>query len=88
MDGQGIPQRVTSTGSSAHVSRLIGMTLKNSCKMDAWLLMADVRHLCLDKGYDYPRVSGEVHVDGLKDHIRSLREEAQNRHRNPVRRRL
>lgn len=38
------------------------MILKNSCKMGAWFLMADVRHLCLDKGYDHPCVNEEVYV--------------------------
>lgn len=51
------PLGVTATGANVHDSRLTGATLKNSREMGSWFLGADVRHLCLDKGYDYPRVS-------------------------------
>ena len=39
--------------------------------MGGWFLEVAVRHLCLDKGYDYPRVSEEVYVNGFEEHIRS-----------------
>ena len=71
MDGQGIPLGVTVTGANVHDSRLIGATLKNSREMGGWFLGAEVRHLCLDKGYDYPRVSEEIYVNGFEEHIRS-----------------
>lgn len=56
VDGQGIPLGVTVTGANVHDSRLIEATLKNSREMGGWFLGSAVRHLCLDKGYDYPRV--------------------------------
>ena len=86
MDGQGIPLGVTVTGANVHDSRLIGATLKNSREMGGWFLGAEVRHLCLDKGYDYPRVSEEVYVNGFEEHIRSRGEEVREGRRNPARR--
>ena len=84
MGGQGIPLGVTATGANVHDSRLIGVTLKNSREMGSWFLGADVRHLCLDRGYDYPRVSEEVYVNGFEEHIRSRGEEVQERWRHPA----
>lgn len=43
-----------------------------------------MRHLCLDKGYDYPRVSGEVYVNGFEEQIRSRREEVREGRSNPA----
>lgn len=60
--------------------------LKNSREMGGWFLRAEVRHLCLDKGYDYPRVSEEVYVNGFEEHIRSRGEEVREGRRNPARR--
>lgn len=40
----------------------------------------------LDKGYDYPRVSEEVYVNGFEEHIRSRGEEVQERRRHPAHR--
>lgn len=71
VDGQGIPLGVTATGANVHDSHLIGAPLKNFREMGSWFLRADVRHLCLDKGYDYPRVSEEVYVNGFEEHIHS-----------------
>lgn len=45
-----------------------------------------VRHLYLDKGYDYPRVSEEVYVNGFEEHIRSRRKEVRDRWKTPARR--
>ena len=86
MDGQGIPLGVTVTGANVHDSRLIEATLKNSREMGGWFLGSAVRHLCLDKGYDYPRVSEEVYVNGFEEHIRSRGEEVRDRWRTPARR--
>lgn len=86
VDGQGIPVGVTATGANVHDSRLIGVTLKNSREMGSWFLGADVRHLCLDKRYDYPRVSEEVYVNGFEEHICSRGEEVQERWRYPAHR--
>ena len=86
VDGQGIPLGVTATGANVHDSRLIGPTLKNSREMGGWFLVAEVRHLCLDKGYDYPRVREEVYVNGFEEHIRSRGEEVREGRRNPARR--
>ncbi len=86
VDGQGIPLGVTAVGANEHDSRLIGATLKKSREMGGWFLGAEVRHLCLDKGYDYPRVSEEVYVNGFEEHIRSRGEEVREGRRNPARR--
>lgn len=86
VDGQGIPLGVTVTGANVHDSRLIEATLKNSREMGGWFLGSAVRHLCLDKGYDYPRVSEEVYVNGFEEHIRSWGEEVRDRRRTPARR--
>ena len=86
VDGQGIPLGVTVTGANVHDSRLIEATLKNSREMGGWFLGSAVRHLCLDKGYDYPRVSEEVYVNGFEEHIRSRGEEVRDRWRTPARR--
>ena len=67
-------------------SRLIGATLKNSREMGGWFLGAEVRHLCLDKRYDYPRVSEEVYANGFDEHIRSRGEEVREGWRTPARR--
>ena len=77
---------MTVTGANVHDSRLIGATLKNSREMGGWFLGAEVRHLCLDKGYDYPRVSEEIYVNGFEEHIRSRGEEVREGRRNPARR--
>ena len=86
VDGQGIPLGVTVTGANVHDSRLIEATLKNSREMGGWFLGSAVRHLCLDKGYDYPRVSEEVYVNGFEEHIRSRGEEVRDRWRTPAHR--
>ena len=65
VDGQGIPLGVTAVGANVHDSRLIGATLKKSREMGGWFLGAEVRHLCLDKGYDLPRVSEGVSANLL-----------------------
>lgn len=86
VDGQGIPLGVTAAGANVHDSRLIGATLENSREMGGWFWSADVCYLCLDKGYDYPRVSEEVYVNGFEEHIRSRREEVREGQSNPARR--
>lgn len=86
VDGQGIPLGVTATGVNVHDSRPIGATLKNFREMCGWFLEAEVRPLCLNKGYDYPRASEEVHADGFEEHIRSWGEEVRKRRRNSARR--
>lgn len=72
---EGIPLGVVVRGANVHDSRLIGVTLEKSCQMGGWFLGVPVRHLCLDKGYDYVRVSGEIYVNGFEEHIRSRKEE-------------
>lgn len=54
--------------------------------MGGWFLRAEVRCLCLDKGYDCLRVSEEVYVNGFEEHIRSREEEVRGGRRNPARR--
>lgn len=46
---------MATTGGNVQDSLLVEAPLKNSQKMGGWFLDADVRHLCLGKGYDYLR---------------------------------
>ena len=57
VDQQGIPLGVTLTGANVHDSRLISPTLATDILSRPDPTPDQPQHLCLDKGYDYPRVS-------------------------------
>jgi len=76
VDQQGIPLGVTRTGANVHDSRLISPTLATDI-----LSRPDPTPdrpqplLCLDQGYDYPRVEQEVKEHASIPHIRRIGEE-------------
>ena len=51
--------------------------------MGGWFWKAEVRHLCLDKGYDFARVREEVYLNGFEGHIRSRQEEIRRKDKYP-----
>jgi putative transposase len=64
-----VPLAVTITGANIHDKWMVGET------MDAVVLKAPrgprrPKHLCLDKGYDYPDTEQEVRNRGTVPHIR------------------
>lgn len=76
VDEEGIPLCIQVCGANVHDSKLVSSTA-------AALVIekpADLEeeHLCLDKGYDYPRVHEEVAQWGYQGHIkqRGIQEEA------------
>ncbi len=76
VDQEGIPLGVLVVGANVHDSRLVGLTIENNRDfISIFEVCADGHHLCLDKGYDYPRVYEEVYTYGLEPHIRSRGEE-------------
>lgn len=66
-------------GANVHDSRLIELTLKDTCAMGGHFKDTSKGHLCLDKEYDYKRVSVEVYVTGFEEYIRIRNEEKQER---------
>jgi putative transposase len=75
VDQQGIPLGVTLTGANVHDSRLISPTLATAVLARPDPTPDPPQHLCLDKGYDYPRVEREVKEHADIPHIRRLGEE-------------
>ncbi len=66
VDGRGIPLGMLVTGANVHDSRLIGTVLQNSREVGGWFLKEEVRHLCVDTGYDSTRIIEEVYVTDLR----------------------
>lgn len=75
VDQQGIPLGVTLTGANVHDSRLISPTLATDILSRPDPTPDHPQHLCLDKGYDYPRVEQEVEEHAYIPHIRRIGEE-------------
>ena len=76
VDQEGIPLGVIVVGANVHDSRLVGLTIENNSDLvSVFNVCTDSYHLCLDKGYDYPRVHEEVYSYGFEAHIRSRGEE-------------
>lgn len=74
-DQQGIPLGVTLTGANIHDSRLISPTLATDILSRPDPTPDHPQHLCLDKGYDYPRVEQAVKAHAFIPHIRRIGEE-------------
>lgn len=72
---KGIPLGVTLTGANVHDSRLISPTLETVILARPEPTPEQPQHLCLDKGYDYPRVEEEVKAHTYIPHIRRIGEE-------------
>jgi putative transposase len=75
VDQQGIPLGVNLTGANVHDSRLISPTLATDILSRPDPTPDQPQHLCLDKGYDYPRVEQEVKEHAFIPHIRRIGEE-------------
>ena len=76
VDQEGTPLGVIVVGANVHDSRLVGLTIENNSDLISMFnICIDSYHLCLDKGYDYPRVHEEVYSYGFESHIRSRGEE-------------
>ena len=72
VDQEGTPLGVIVVGANVHDSRLVGLTIENNSDLISMFnICTDSYHLCLDKGYDYPRVHEEVYSYGFESHIRS-----------------
>jgi putative transposase len=65
VDQPGIPLGVTLTGANVHDSRLISPTLEADVLPRPDPTPEQPQHLCLDKGYDYPRVEEELKAHTL-----------------------
>ena len=82
-DGAGIPLAVVVDGANRHDMKLLAATL------DGLVIARPVPpddappHLCLDKGYDYDSVRTEAAARGYSVHLRSRRDEAQDKVRHP-----
>lgn len=88
VDQQGIPLGITLTGANVHDSRLIFPTLATAVLARPEPTPDQPQHLCLDKGYDYPRVESEVKEHAYLAHIRRIGEEkrADGKKAHPARR--
>ena len=76
VDQQGTPLGIIVVGANIHDSRLVGLTIENNSDLvSVFNVCTDSYNLCLDKGYDYPRVHEEVYSYGFEAHIRSRGEE-------------
>jgi putative transposase len=88
VDQQGVPMGVVVVGANVHDSRLVSSTLATTILPRPVPTPDDPQHLCLDKGYDYPRVEVEVKGHGYLPHIRRIGEEklAEGAKTHPARR--
>jgi len=75
VDQQGHPLGVVVVGANVHDRRLVSSTLATVILPRPEPTAAAPQHLCLDKGYDYPRVEREVREHGYLPHIRRIGEE-------------
>ena len=80
VDGGGVPLALAVDGANRHDMKLVGRTFNN--------LVADrpayrKQNLCLDKGYDYPKVRELVEFWGYTAHIAARGSEAAARKRVP-----
>ena len=77
VDEQGIPLGIEVRGANLHDSRLVGTTCEALIIEAPPKEEGESHHLCLDKGYDYPRVEDEVQMLGYTPHIkrRGIQEE-------------
>jgi transposase len=74
VDQNGLPGGVVLAGANVHDSRLVTPTVQAGV-IKPPTTEASLRHLCLDKGYDYERVELEVVGLGYTPHIRRIGEE-------------
>lgn len=78
-EGRGIPIGVAVDGANRHDSKLVEATLESMVTHRPSPTERSPQHICLDKGYDYPRVRELVAQWGYTAHIRSRGEEKRAR---------
>ena len=76
-DGTGVPLAVSVDGANRHDSKLVEATLTNVQAVPPEPTVE--QNLCLDKGFDYPRVEELVCDYAYSPHIRSRGEEKRER---------
>ena len=76
VEGGGVPVALSVAGANRNDFKLLEETLQN-IPVEPPAAEDYLRHLCLDKGYDYEEVRHILHAYGLVAHIRSRGEEAQ-----------
>ena len=75
VEGGGVPVALSVAGANRNDFKLLEETLQ-SIPIDPPAAEEYLRHLCLDKGYDFEEVRHILHAYGLVAHIRSRGEEA------------
>jgi transposase len=76
VEGGGVPVGLSVAGANRNDFKLLEETLQ-SIPIDPPAAEDYLRHLCLDKGYDFEEVRHLLNAYGLVAHIRSRGEEAQ-----------
>lgn len=69
VEGKGIPVAVVVDGGNRHDMKVVEQTLQAQQLVPKDLLEDSVRHLCLDKGYDYDEVRAILCMWGYVGHI-------------------
>lgn len=82
-EGDGIPVAVAVEGAHRHDRKLVEATLEAMAVERPEPTDEAPQHLCLDKGYDYPQVRELVKAGGYTAHIRTRREEVQEKSQIP-----
>ncbi|MEO5355497.1 MAG: IS5 family transposase [Magnetococcus sp. XQGC-1] len=80
VDQAGTPLGIEAVGANVHDSRLVSSTLDVMVVEHPDATPERPQNLCLDKGYDYPRVDEEVKGKGYHPHIRRIGEEKLDMH--------
>ncbi len=67
VDQYGIPIGILAVGANVHDSRLVGLTLEENIEIvSCYDVRSGLHNLCLDIGYDFDRIHGEVFVYELE----------------------
>ena len=82
-DGDGVPLSVVVAGAKVHDMRLVGATLNRMMVPRPDPLMELEQPFCADKGYDYPSVRCLIDFWGYTAHIKSRRQEQEEKNRIP-----
>ena len=77
VEGGGVPVGLSVAGANRNDFKLLEETLQSIPIDQPEAAEEYLRHLCLDKGYDFEEVRHILHAYGLVAHIRSRGEEAQ-----------
>jgi putative transposase len=75
-EGNGLPLAIVAGGANVNDHLLLAETLQHIAVARPTPTPKSPHNLCLDKGYDYPRVPGILADHGYTGHVRSRGEEA------------